>query len=262
MIFVGNSVVWDPEQYVRGNYFQKQVSDLFQKNLKIKPYGSILDIGCGDGQYIHSLAQQLKHGTILGIDNSEDMVQHANQYWACDNLSFETHNIEEFQSPLSFDFILSYWCLHWTNINLAFPNIFQSLKDGGRLYAVFSSFSDNSILQTWQELVKHNRFTELLNPYVNDTAPSHNYFYRVTNIITQLPFKQVQLHVKTIRIPLPNIDFFKNLLLTMPFAKRFPADIIDELIEEMLRTFENMCQRKYNGTLYYETRPIFLEATK
>lgn len=247
---------------MRGNYFQNKVSEAFRKSFSIEPFGKILDIGCGDGQYSNLLASQLKHGTILGIDNSAEMIKHANLHWARENLSFEEHSIEEFQPSFAFDFILSSWCLHWTNINLSFPNIYHALKNGGRMYAVFSSFSDNSILQTWNELAKQNRYSDLLAQYINSRDEFNTYFYRVTNILSQLPFKQVKLNLKSIRIYFPNIDYFKNLLLTMPFAKRFPAKIIEDLIAEMLHTFQNICQRNYGGKLYYETRPIFLEALK
>jgi hypothetical protein len=48
----------------------------------------------------------------------------------------------------------------------------------------------------------------------------------------------------------------------MPFMKQFPAEITEDLLQEMVNAFQDICQRKYGGTLYYETRPIFLEAIK
>ena len=256
------AVVWDPEQYTRGNFFQNEVSEAFRKRFSVEPFGDILDIGCGDGQFINSVANNIKHGHILGIDSSTDMVRHAYQHWSRKNLTFETHRIEDFQQSLAFDFALSFWCLHWTDITVSFPNIFHALKNEGRMYAVFSSFSDNSILQTWHELAKQNRYSVLTDRYNKSSNQYRYYFYHVLNTLSQLPFKQIKLHLETTRTYLPNIDYFKNLLLTMPFMKTFPAEIIDDLIEEMLITFQNMCQKKYGGKLYYETRPIFLEAIK
>ncbi len=191
-----------------------------------------------------------------------EMIQHANQHWARKNLTFEVHNIEEFHVSLEFDFVLSFWCLHWTNIELSFPNIYNALKTGGRAYAVFSSFSDNSILQTCYELIKKNRYSDLMNKHISSTKSYRTFFYRAFNALNQLPFKQVKLNLKTHRVYLPSIDYFKNLLITMPFIKTFPPDTVNDLIEEMLDAFQTLCQRKYGNTLYYETRPIFLEALK
>ncbi|KGP63941.1 methyltransferase [Legionella norrlandica] len=253
-------MIWDPDRYVLGNYIQNKINEAFLKTIKVKLSGNILDIGCGDGQYTYLLARKIKHGHILGIDSSENMIRHANQQWVQKGLSFEVHNIEEFHRPPSFDFVFSFWCLHWTNINASFPNIFHLLKNEGKWYAVMSSFSDHSILQTWKELAKQNLYRELTEKYI--TPINEKYFYDVINLLKELPFKQVKLNLKTCRIPLPHINYYKNLLLTMPFIKRIPSEMTDALIEDMLKAFQTICARKYNGRLYYETRPIFLEAIK
>ena len=255
-------MVWDPEHYKCGNYFQNEVSNAFRASFNVEPYGTILDVGCGDGQYSRLLADTLKPGRILAIDSSQDMVRHANHHWASENLSFEVHCIEEFQPVIEFDVVLSFWCLHWTNIHASFPNIFRALKPGGRVYAVFSSFSDNSILQTWAELVKQDRYRELTERYTHTRGQRENYFFQVVNRLNQLPFKHVKLNLHTTRTYLPSIDYFKNLLLTMPFMKTFSIEIIDSLIEDMLAIFQARCETHYGGKLYYETRPIFLEAIK
>lgn len=255
---LGNGVGWSPEQYVQGNYFQHKINESFRKSFNVEFFGSILDIGSGDGQYSSLLADNVQRGSILGIDNSTEMVMHARNNWARENLSFEVQNIEEFQQSETFDFILSFWCLHWTNINASFFNIFNSLKSGGKMYAVFSSFSDNSILQSWQELAKQSRYKDLTERYFNVIRPNNGFFYDVINTLYRLAFSQVKLNLKTTLIYLPNIDHFRNLLLNMPFTKTMSSEIIEALINE----FQSICQRKYGGKLYYETRPIFLEAIK
>lgn len=253
---------WNPENYTKGNYFQIETSEDFRKSFAVEPFGTILDVGCGDGQYSHILANNIKNGHILGIDSSAEMIRHATQHWTSKNLSFETHNIEEYQSPSQFDFILSFWCLHWTNINLSFPNMFNALVNGGRIYAIMSSFSNNSIYQTCYELAKQHRYDILTERYINSKPEYQNFFYRVLNVLLQLPFKQVKLNLKTTHVYFPDISYFKNLLLTMPFIKTFPPEEVDYIIEDLLEVFQERCHRKYGGKLYYETRPIYLEAIK
>ncbi|HAT1596082.1 TPA: trans-aconitate 2-methyltransferase [Legionella pneumophila] len=253
-------MIWDPERYVLGNYIQNEINEEFLKTIHIELSGNILDIGCGDGHYTSLLASKVKQGQILGIDSSEHMIMHANQQWARKGLSFEVHNIEEFHRPQTFDLVLSFWCLHWTNIHMSFPNIFQLLKKEGKLYVVMSSFSDHSILQTWKELAKQNLYKDLTEQYISPI--NEKYFYGVINLLNRLPFKQVKLDLKTCHIYLPHIDYYKNLLLTMPFIKRVPSEITDTLVEDMSKAFQTICEKKYGGQLYYETRPIFLKAVK
>ena len=254
--------MWSPEQYSRGKYFQTQLNETFRKNFGIEPHGAVLDIGCGDGEYSSALANRMKHGYILGVDSSAEMISHANQHWGRENLFFEVHRIEEFQSLIAFDFILSFWCLQWTNIEVSFPAIFHSLKNGGRVYAVFSSFTDNSVIQVWRDLAKQAHFKEITEPYLSADNQQGNIFFRVINSLNQLPFKQVKLNLITCRVAFPTIDYFKNLLLTMPCMKKFPPEILSEVINLMSLTFQTICQRRYGDKLYYETRPIFLEAIK
>lgn len=253
---------WNPENYTKGNYFQNETSEAFRKNFPVQPFGRILDVGCGDGQYTRFLADHVKNGHVIGIDSSAEMIKHANQYWANKSLSFELHNIEEYQPTDSFDFILSFWCLHWTDISLSFPNMFHSLAEGGRIYALFSSFSSNSIYQTCYELARQQRYDFLTERYINSSNEYQYYFYRVLNTLLQLPFKQLKLNLKTTHVYFPDISYFKNLLLTMPFIKTFPPDDVNDIIEDLLEVFQEHCHRKYGGKLYYETRPIYLEAIK
>ncbi|CAM2802774.1 class I SAM-dependent methyltransferase [Legionella worsleiensis] len=253
---------WNPEHYTKGNYFQNETSEAFRKSLPVQPFGAILDVGCGDGQYSRFLADQLRYGHITGIDSSAEMIRHANRHWANTKLSFEVHNIEHYQPKDQFDFILSFWCLHWTNINLSLPNMFHGLTEGGRLYALFSSFSSNSIYKSCYELAKQHRYPFLTERYLNSSNEYQFYFYRVLNILLQLPFKQLKLDLKTTYVFFPDMSYFKNLILTMPFIKTFPQDEVDSIVDDLLDVFQGYCDRHYGGKLYYETRPIYLEAVK
>ena len=257
----GADVVWDPKQYVHGNFFQQEINEAFRKRFTKEPFGDILDAGCGDGQYSHLLANTFQ-GQILGIDSSEEMIKHARRHWTCNNLDFEVQRLEDLQRQDAFDFILSFWCLHWTNIDLSFTNLYQTLKPGGSLYAVLSSFSENSISQTWQELAREERYIALAKKIPPSASQQSPYFLRVVNVLNRLPFRQVKLDITNTRVFLPSMDYFRQMLLSMPFMKTIPADMQEQFIDDMTTTFQNNCQRRYHGKLYYETRPIFLEAIK
>lgn len=254
-------VGWIPEEYIQGKYFQNQLSEAFSKRMSVMPFGNVLDIGCGDGQFTHQWANQIK-GNVLGIDNSMEMIRYANLHWPHDNLSFEVHNIEQFQSRSRFDFILSFWCLHWTNLNLSLPHMYHALKPKGRVYAILSSCSGNSISYIGHELAKEERYRTIVGHFVTASESSQNYFLQLISILNQLSFKQVKLKVESTRVLLPSMEYFKNLISALPFIKNCAAEVSHELIDDMVLMFQKRCERYHNGELYYETRPIYLEAIK
>lgn len=253
---------WIPEQYVKGNYFQNEINNLFQKLYDVKLDGAILDVGCGDGKYSRLVADNTPQGQVLAIDSSPGMIKHAKHYWEGGNLLFDIQNIEKYQPPPVFDFIISFWCLHWTRINASFAHIYQGLKKDGTFYAVFSSFSDNSIKQALQELARQKRYDDLPRAYIDARNENRKFLFRVINTLSRLPFRTFKLNLKTIEIEMPDIEYFRNLLRAMPFIKKYPPERADHLIDELSKVFQLRCQRKHQGRLCYESRPIFLEAVK
>lgn len=149
------------------------------------------------------------------------MIAHAKDYWTSKNLSFEVQRIEKYHQSYMFDFVLSFWCLQWTKIEVAFANIFQALKIEGRFYATFSSFSESSILQIWYELAKRGLHSEVANDNIQRLLPYESYFYRVLNTVHRIPFRHVKMNLKTYRVALPNINYMKNLILILPAIKKY-----------------------------------------
>jgi trans-aconitate methyltransferase len=237
---------------------QVQINERFRKHFNIQLSGAVLDVGCGDGQYSNQLARELKTGHLLGIDNSPEMINYANEHWTRPNLSFELGNIDEFQQSSAFDFILSFWCLHWTRVEFSFPNMFNALKVDGKLYAVFASFTDSSVHQVLRELAKVERYRELINV----DKSTGRYFYRVLNILNKIPFRKFKLELQTQTVRLPELEYFRGLIRILPFMDSVAPELHEDLLDAMLDIFQRICQHKYGGQLYYETRPIFLEAIK
>lgn len=101
---------FDPELYEEANWteaYGEWVTDLINHipNMTWKVDEAILDIGCGDGnitvtQLIPSLPAQTSDGSIIdydvtGVDNSDAMIQHANQLHSTKSLHFFAMDIEQ-----------------------------------------------------------------------------------------------------------------------------------------------------------------------
>lgn len=81
------------------------------KNLKSRPK-SILDVGCGGGDFTYLLAQEFSHASVLGIDISEPAINYARKNKA-QNIAFELRKKPELDEPLgSFDVVTSTLVCH------------------------------------------------------------------------------------------------------------------------------------------------------
>lgn len=84
------------------------------------PPGSILDFGCGGGQFTMNLAKRFPQARVVGIDISSDAIAYAqeqHQKEQLSNLSFEISQKKELESaPNSFDVVTATMvCHHMTD---------------------------------------------------------------------------------------------------------------------------------------------------
>lgn len=255
-------MAWDADKYVQGNYFQTSVNEFFSNEYELDLQGIVLDVGCGDGQYLHQLATHFKKAKIVGIDTSESMIQYAEKHYSRANLAFLLQNIEQEILKDRYNTVISFWCLHWTDLSQSLPNIYRTLKRDGQFYAVLSSLSDNSVFQVWEKLTHHERYGELARSYQHALEANRDYYFNLLKLMVRIPFRNVKSELRTLQIPLPNLRHFQNLLITLPFMQRVPKEQQEPLLKTMLKVYEEICEQKYAGALFYETRPLFLKALK
>lgn len=102
--------------------------------------GIIVDVGCGTGNLTNMLSLQIKHKMIIGLDNSDKMIE-----FAKNNHNFKTSNYvkvditddwEQLEDQLNLtertvDLVVSLYCLHWIkDKQKALENISRLLKPG------------------------------------------------------------------------------------------------------------------------------------
>jgi trans-aconitate methyltransferase len=124
-----------------GQYYKQHSDSQLQRGLgtieSLTLHGdeAALDVGCGDGRITVALAKRLPHGSVLGLDLSESMINEAKKSFGdIPNVSFVNDNIITFATDKRFDLAVSFGTFHWISDQLgAFKNIFTLLKPGGRM---------------------------------------------------------------------------------------------------------------------------------
>ncbi|MDT0309546.1 class I SAM-dependent methyltransferase [Streptomyces sp. DSM 44917] len=98
----------------------------------------VLDVGCGCGATARAAAERAPAGSVLGVDLSEAMLDHARERAAAAglrNLRFGRVDAQEHPfPPAAFDVVLSqYGVMFFEDPPAAFANLRRALRPGGRL---------------------------------------------------------------------------------------------------------------------------------
>ena len=99
---------------------------LFKKELEGK---SVLDVGCGDGYFLASIAKQLKHKELVGIDGSIPPLSKLHK-----EIQFITSSIIQFDLGQQFDVIFSDQVLEHvapSDLDIHLRSVYRALKKKG-----------------------------------------------------------------------------------------------------------------------------------
>jgi len=128
---------WNAQDYAQSSSNQQQWARELIAKLLLNGDENLLDIGCGDGKVSAELAAQLPRGSVLGIDNSKDMITLAQQRFPPDsysNLRFRLEDASRLPFDEQFERVFSNATLHWVvDHRPVLHGIFRALKPGGTM---------------------------------------------------------------------------------------------------------------------------------
>jgi trans-aconitate 2-methyltransferase len=104
--------MWNPTQYLRFGAERKQPFLDLMALVERRPNMSVLDLGCGTGEWTRELHDHLGADETLGIDSSEEMLERAKAF-ANERVRFERAEVESFDPGPRFDLVFSNAALHW-----------------------------------------------------------------------------------------------------------------------------------------------------
>ena len=123
---------FDGKKYQQASSHQKEWGKKLLSEFTLYGHERILDLGCGDGVITAHLADLVPHGSVLGIDASEGMIQTAREIKRQYNLQFQVMNINSLGFVDEFDLIFSNATLHWVmDHRMLLINVHRALKHDG-----------------------------------------------------------------------------------------------------------------------------------
>lgn len=130
----GYNQAFKPSNALKIRYERR--SRLIMSEMNINLSGDILEIGCGQGEMSHFIAEHSKMN-VLGTDLCMPFIEEANNRYSLPNLTFDIldFNYPEKLQGKKFDYIVGNGILHhlYNQIDETFANLKNLLKDGGKI---------------------------------------------------------------------------------------------------------------------------------
>lgn len=106
----------------------------------IKPYGNVLDIGCGGGANLARWLDRIHNGTVTGLDYSPVSVEKSREYneqaVQQGRCRVEQGNVRQLPfGTESFDYVSAFETIYfWPEIAESFHEVYRVLKNGGSFF--------------------------------------------------------------------------------------------------------------------------------
>jgi len=132
-----NTYNWNAKDYEKNSQAQQKWARELIANLKLTGSENILDLGCGDGKVTAELARLVADGSVVGADNSRQMIELAKEKYSPNqysNLSFQVMDASALSFESCFDVVFSNAALHWVkNHQPVIAGLYKSLRGGGKI---------------------------------------------------------------------------------------------------------------------------------
>jgi trans-aconitate methyltransferase len=258
---------WDADEYARHSSAQEKWARELLAKLKLKGNENVLDLGCGDGKITAEIANIIKDGSVIGVDNSESMIKLAQGKYLNkkhNNLSFRVMDAKKLMFDEKFDVVFSNAALHWVDDHgKVLEGIHRSLKPGGRFLiqtggtgnaaAAFETVKEMAVLDEWL-------------PYLKDAESPYNFLsdneYR--KLIPEKGFRPLRIELLKKDMIHDGIEGFKGFIRTtwLPFTMRIPEEKREQFITETAEHYISKYPPDKEGKVHIAMVRLEAEAVK
>lgn len=240
-LFSGPIHEWNPDFYHRHSYNQEFFANEMLDHYPFSGDEKVLDIGCGTGNITAKMAALLPNGSVVGVDNSQDMIGYAQEHFSNQqlNLQFINRDVQDLDFENQFDLAISFTALHWVPDQLdALEKIKRSLKSSGRIMIQIPTLSDN-FNRVLQSVVESASWS----PYLSDFQPGWRFYYpnEYRALLEDAGLQPQRVEMVKHKDTFENIQAFKDFLsLWLPhldsLSDKQKEAFLDDLANKYLET--------------------------
>ncbi|NNK56175.1 MAG: methyltransferase domain-containing protein [Desulfofustis sp.] len=258
---------WDSRDYeLHSGGQQLWARELIEK-LVLTGTEELLDIGCGDGKVTAEIAGLLSGGRVLGIDNSESMIELATTRYPPEdhpNLSFTLLDAVDVSFAPTFDVVFSNAALHWVKDHRpVVESVHACLKPGGRMLLQMGGQGNAQtiigVLATIMQLPRYRRYFEGFEfPY-----GFHGVDY-YQELLREAGFVDPRVELIDKDMTHDGIEGLKGWIRTtwLPYTERLDEPDKDMFIEELAESYLKIQPLDAQGKAHVAMVRLEVEARK
>ncbi len=235
---------WNPEQYHR---FATERAQPFYDLLALVEPGAIgraVDLGCGPGELTALAAQRLAVAEMVGIDNSQAMLDKAEEH-VCDSVWFEQGDIGTWTSSADVDLVLASASMQWVPDHAdLIARWTAALRAGGQIALQVPANAAMPSHEVARRLAERQPYRSMFGPDGPPIDPVQAYVLQpeaYARILYDLGYERQHVRLQVYPHVLPStrhvVDWVRGTMLTR-FEKRldeaafaaFVADYETELL--------------------------------
>lgn len=235
-------VQWDAQDYRRNSSAQSQWAGELLQKIPLIGTERILDLGCGDGKVTLLLRDKVPNGSVVGIDNSLQMIELAQKTFPSSqypNLTFIRQDIRELAFDREFDLIFSNAVLHWIkDHSLILLRIAKALRENGKIcFQMGGRGNASEIFEIIDSMI--------CSPPWKEYFPNFEFPYGFYDVSTYQSWLN-QAGLKPIRIELIPKDMIhtedglKGWIRTtwLPYLQQIPSSLHEKFISQIISMYK------------------------
>jgi trans-aconitate 2-methyltransferase len=229
---------WNPEQYRR---FAEERAQPFHDLLALIEPTSIdraADLGCGPGELTALAAEQLGVAEMIGIDNSQAMLDKTGEH-ASHAVRFEFGDIGEWKSSADFDLVLAAASLQWVPDHVdVLARWTAALRQGGQIAVQVPANADMPTHTVARLVAEREPHVSLFGPEGPPIDPVQAYVLRpeeYAQIFYDLGFERQHVRLQVYPHVLPStrhvVEWVRGTTLTR-FEKRLAPEAFEAFVAD------------------------------
>lgn len=253
---------WNSALYLKFRAERTQPAIDLSKRIHVKNPKRIIDIGCGPGNSTHVLANQFSGASVLGVDNSADMIETARKTYP--TIDFQMCDASKDLPAMgdTFDIVFSNACIQWIpDHHQLLPHMMGLLREGGELAIQTPMNYQEPIHQIILELVSSQTWAhKFSSPRIFYNLSPGEYFDLLSDIASDFTmWETIYCHRMSSHQSI--LEWYRGTglrpylnALSEQDRAAFEKDVLDEVVKAY------PIQR--NGEIIFRFPRLFLLATK